>query len=124
MEQIQFVDETIIGDNEDIPNSQSSSNSDRIQRPKFSTPVGSQDLPIGSQELFQPSQTLSNISSPPPKKIKVTKFSKQDALDLLKKFEDKIETSRQILTQLAGTTFEDCNEEDAKEIQTAMGHLR
>ena len=77
MENFRIVNETEIAD--EVINSNSSEKS-AVNDDKHSTPLTSQE------QSFFPSQAISNIGSPPPPKVKlkVTKFSKKDALDLLK----------------------------------------
>ena len=117
MESFRIVNETEITD--EVRNSNSSEKS-AANDDKHSTPLTSQE------QSFFPSQTISNIKSPPPPKVKlkVTKFSKNYALDLLKKMEDNILTAKQMLSDLAGQTFEQCSEEDVMQLEEASDHLR
>ena len=117
MENFRIVNETEIAD--EVINSNSSEKS-AVNDDKHSTPLTSQE------QSFFPSQAISNIGShPPPKvKLKVTKFSKKDALDLLKQIEDTVLTAKQMLSDLAGQTFEHCSEDDVLKLEEASDKLR
>ena len=115
--QFKIVDETDIYSNSGRF-SQKSGSDKGCDTQKASTPLNSQ------QTSFLPSQTLSDVRSPLPEKNRPSKYTKKDALELLKKMGDKIETVNRIFMELAGTTFEDCSQEDANDLEAASVNLR
>ena len=118
-----IVDETAVNDEEDVTcysqrSSGSITNASQTCGNKRSTPANSQD----TFDHVSFSQAISEIVDPPTKKLKL-KYSKADAIELMKGFNTCIDAAGHILEELSGHKFEDVLDSDANEIESAKVKL-